>query len=203
MKIWGYLGPMFRLAVVLALLLAPVAVAQEAPDERAAAKAMADATVRFTEAADAKEGQADRIYARGCRRAASGLSKRRRLEVAFLVQRENLRAIAELLGDDLARLRTDLANAQTRDPVLLSGRAAWRQLARGFESLPPARDPCAQVRAWRRAGMPIGEARRALGEITQVLSLAGKEYNRKIEAAADRLEELGVPEERAETFSED
>ena len=191
---------MFRLAALLALLLAPAAVAQQPPDERVAAAAMADATVRFSDAADALE---DGESGDTCTRALRGLPRGKADEASFILAREYLRELAERLAGDLARLRTDLANAQTRDPVLLSGRAAWRQLARAFEALPPARDPCAVVRKWRRAGAPHAEALRARREVIRVISAGGKEFSRKTEAAADRLEELGVPEERAETFSGD
>lgn len=194
---------MTRLAVLLALLLAPAAVAQEAPDERAAAQAMADAGTRFDTAVEAKEDDADALE-RGarCRAAVRRVPKQRRDEVVYFRTRNTFRAIAALIRDDLGRLRTDLADVQTRDPALLSGRAAYRQGARLFMALPEPGSLCAELRAWVRAGTPRSASRKALDEVVPVLQAFGREYDRKLEAAADRMIELGVPAEQAEGFAD-
>ena len=86
----------------------------------------------------------------------------------FLTRHVN-RVIGEVLDPELTRLRTELANAQTRDPALLSGRAAWRQRpCRPVTALPPAGDACAELRAWVRDGAPRSEAREATAEVLAV-----------------------------------
>ena len=110
--------------------------------------------------------------------------------------------IGGILREDLGRLRTDLANVQTGDPALLSGRAAWRQIARAFMALPAGGDSCAEIRAWLRDGAPRSEGREARAEVEAIERLA-RRFERKVDAAADRMIELGVPEQQADTFRDD
>jgi hypothetical protein len=194
------------LAALLALALSPAASAQgpPPPDERAAAQAFADAAGRFAQAVKDLEDEGDDVFRpgyRACRPLARRVPKNRRADADALLTRHQFREVAALLETPLKQLRTDLANAQTRDPALLSGRAAWRQLGRLFAALPPATDACAELRAWLRAGAPHSEGREAIDELRPVVAASGREYDRKLRAATRRMIELGVPKEQAETFS--
>ena len=130
---------MFRLALVLLLVLAPAAAAQEAPDERAAAAALAAATARFSDSVSAKDPELEAQAAFRCESVERRIPRNRRRAALAILLRNTNRVIGGILREDLGRLRTDLANVQTGDPALLSGRAAWRQIARAFMALPAAR----------------------------------------------------------------
>ena len=192
---------MKRLAVLLALLLAPVAAAQEPQlDEPAAALAMAEAAKRLSTAIDDLPDRPSPV--RGCAREWRGVSERRFDGALALLERHTVRSLAGALRADLARLRTELANARTRDPALLSGRAAYRRFARHWMAMPRAGDFCAEVRAWQRAGMPKAPVRQAKAETRRFWQVGGREFERKSRAAARRMIELGVPQELAEEFGE-
>ena len=112
--------------------------------------------------------------------------------------------IGGLLREDLGRLRTELANVQTRDPALLSGRAAWRQLARAFMALPAGRRLLRRDRAWLRAGAPRSEGREARAEVEAVdRAPRPRASSARSTPRADRMIELGVPAEQADTFRDD
>ena len=100
------------------------------------------------------------------------------------------------------RLRSELAQAQTADPALISGRAALRRLGRELAALPAGEaDPCAAYRAYAKAGYPRGPARaaRALSDRLDTILTRGME--RRIRAAGARMEALGISRADAEAFS--
>ncbi|MEA2312536.1 MAG: hypothetical protein QOE28_2504 [Solirubrobacteraceae bacterium] len=192
-------------AAALALLLAAAASAQ-APDEGAAARAFAAAAGRVVPAitrADVRTTREVNAAAtrRACRPALGGRHSR---AAATLLEVYDLRRLAERLRAPMLRFRGELADAQTRDPALLSGRAAWRQLGRALAALPAAGpDPCASVAAWRRGGFPPAVPRAAQRELDAFGRIAGAAFDRKTEAARARLIELGVPQADAQAFSGD
>jgi hypothetical protein len=196
-----------RLALAFLLLLvgfAPAASAQAPPpDERVAAQAMADATVRFSKAVEDADDEAEEALGPRCAKIRREVPRERRRDYVYILTRHSYRAVAAVVREDLGRLRTDLANAQTRDPALLSGRAAWRQLSRALMALPPAGNLCTELRAWVRDGAPRSEGREALAEAVRVLSVSGREFDRKVNAASRRMIELGVPQSEAESFNSD
>ncbi len=193
---------MIRLALVLLLVLAPAAAAQEAPDERAAARRWpTPPRASPTPCRPRTPSWRSRPPFR-CESVEQRIPRNRRRAAIAILTRNTNRVIGEILREDLGRLRTDLANVQTRDPALLSGRAAWRQIARAFMALPATGDSCAELRAWLRAGAPRSEGREARAEV-EVIERLARRFERKVEAAADRMIELGVPEEQADTFRDD
>jgi hypothetical protein len=185
----------------LALAVPTAASAQEPPpDERAAARAFADAGVRFAKAVENVGDDDDALPYRECRPLFRKAARHKPDEFEAITLRTAFRHTADLVREPLRQLRADLANAQTRDPVLLSGRAAWRQAGRALAALGPAGDPCAELRAWMRAGAPSAEGHKALRELDPVVAAFGREYERKLRATSRRLVELGIPKQQAKAF---
>ena len=193
------------LAAFVVLVFAAPATAQ-APDERTAAQALADAVKRVN-AADEQIGEDrdpdDGLDAPRCRRELLAFRRGARTISAPSRSGDELRKSGDALESALARLRTDLANAQTRDPLLISGRAAWRRAAKAYTALPPRGDVCADLAAWRRAGYPLSTVRAARAECRTVFAASGRGFERKIAAAADRMRELGISEKDAKVFEGD
>jgi hypothetical protein len=193
------------LPVIVVLAFAAPAAAQ-APDERAAAQALADAVERLN-AADEQIGEDhdpdDGLEAPRCRREIFRIPARRQNALGAFAARDEFRQAADALRPALARFRTDLANAQTLDPLLISGRAAWRRAAKAYMALPPRGDVCADLAAWRRAGYPLSTVRAARAEYRTVFGAIGRGFARKIAAAADRMRELGISEQDAKAFEGD
>jgi hypothetical protein len=196
-------GTLLGAFVVLALA-APAAA--QAPDERAAAQALADAVKRVN-AADSAVGEDhdpdDGLDAPRCRRELFRIPPRRQDDLRAFALRDEFRKGADALRSAVAAFRTDLANAQTRDPVLISGRAAWRRAAKSYAALPPRGDVCDDLAAWRRAGYPLRTVRAARAEYRTVIAATGRGFQRKIAAAADRMRELGISEQDAKVFEGD
>ena len=194
------------LAVLFALLLAGPAAAQPPPDERAAAQAFADAAKRLI-AADREIGEDhdpdDGLDAPHCRREIFRIPPRRQDALRAFAIRDELRKSGAALGPALAAFRTEIASAQTRDPALIGGRAAWRRLAKAYIALPPRGDVCADLAAWRREGYPLRTVRAATAEYRSIFAASGRGFQRKSAAAADRMRELGVSEEDAKVFEGD
>ncbi len=199
---------MTLLATILAALVAaPVAAAQEPPgDERAAAQALADAVERL-DAADREIGEDqdpdDGLDAPRCRGEIFRIPPRRQDALRAFALRDEFRQSGDALEPALAAFRTEIANAQTRDPALIRGRASWRRLAKAYMALPPRGDVCADLAAWRRDGYPLRTVRAAAAEYRSIFAAFGRGFGRKVTAAADRMRELGVSEEDAKRFEGD
>ncbi len=194
--------------VAAALLALPAVAAARAPapDERAAAQGLADAAKRLL-AADREIGEdhdpVDGLDAPHCRRELYRIPPRRQYAFRAFALRDEFRKSGEALGPALAAFRTEIANAQTRDPALISGRAAWRRLAKAYMALPPRGDVCAHLAAWRREGYPLRTVRAATAEYRSIFAASGRGFQRKAAAAADRMRELGISEDDAKVFEGD
>ena len=200
---------LIRALVAPLVALAPpaAAVAQTPPpDERAAAQALADAVERV-DAADRAIGEDqdpdDGLDAPQCRGELFRIPPRRQDDLRAFALRDEFRQSGDALEPALAAFRTEIANAQTRDPALISGRAAWRRLAKAYMALPPRGDVCADLAAWRRDGYPLRTLRAAAAEYRSVFAAFGRGFQRKVAAAADRMRELGISEEDARRFEAD
>ena len=196
------------LATIIAVLVAAPAAAAQAPagDERAAAQALADAVERLN-AADREIGEDnvpdDGLDAPQCRRELFRIPPRRQDALRAFALRDEFRQSGDALEPALAAFRTELANAQTSDPALIRGRAAWRRLAKAYMALPPRGDVCADLAAWRRDGYPLRTVRAAAAEYRSIFVAFGRGFQRKVAAAADRMRELGVSDEDAKRFEGD
>ena len=192
------------LAVLFALMLAEPAAAQAPPpDERAAAQAMADAVQRLINEAEAvpeDRNPDDGLDAPRCARELYRIPPRRQDAVRAFALRDELREAGDAIEPALTSFRTEIGSVQTRDPALISGRAAWRRLAKAYTALRPRGDVCADLAAWRREGYPLRTVRAATTEYRAVFAASGRGLERKSAAAADRMRELGVSEEDAQAF---
>ena len=112
--------------------------------------------------------------------------------------------IRDLIGQlkpHVFRLRSELAQAQTADPALISGRAALRRLGKTIAAIPPGEaDPCAAYEAYADAGYPRGPAREARALQLSLDHLLTRGMERRIIAAGDRIEALGVARADAQAF---
>ena len=188
--------------VVAALTAAPFAAAQgPAPDEHAAAQALADAVAHMDAAwpDNSPTGQ-QLLDTPRCRREVRRLGPRRLTAANDLVLRQVLRQESKRLEPVLGPFRSELAAPATRDPALLSGRAAWRRFAKAYMALPRPVDLCAELGAWRRGGYDPAVARRARTDYRRIRAVSGAGFQRKIAAAADRMRALGITEADARRF---
>lgn len=104
----------------------------------------------------------------------------------------------------LDTLRTDLGEIVTTDRALRSGRAAWRFIIRTYDTLPDLGDVCGLMAAWQRTG--FDPKRAPATHLKQLERLAGhrvRPIQRKLDAAARRMEQLGVPRRDAHRFTGD
>jgi hypothetical protein len=131
------------------------------------------------------------------------LSPRRLTAANDLVLRQVLRQESKRLESVLVPVLRELAAAATRDPALLSGRAAWRRFAKAYMALPRPVDLCAELAAWRRGGYDPAVPRAARVDYRRIRAASGAGFGRKIAAAADRMRELGVAEADAQRFEAD
>ena len=187
--------------IVAALLSAPTTAAAQTPppDERAAAEAMAGAADRLLAAANDLDDDPGRLA--DCRALDREPPQRRRSAATAFLDALVLRDLLGKLAPAIQRARGEIADARTADPALLSGRAALRQILRTIAAVPPPEaDPCAAYRDFARAGYPRGPARRARAIQRAVESSGTRGRARKIEAAADRMVELGLTVEATNAF---
>ena len=187
-------------AIAVALGFAVPAAAQAPPpDERATARAYADAAKRFG-AATAELGEPGTGWLDPCRRALDRIPERHQDEALTIVLDHSFRLAFAELREPLRRFRGELALVPTADRVLISGRAAVRRMGRRLDAVPAPGRFCAGLRAWRRAGYPRSAARKAEATMKELMSAFSPGILRKLEATALRLRELGVPRRDAEAF---
>lgn len=186
--------------LLLALALPATASAQTPPpDERAAAQAFADAAKRLIAAASVIDE--DPSWLESCRALQRDPPARREDDGRAYVDGLVLRDLLDDLKPHVLRLRSELAQAQTAEPALISGRAALRRLGKELAALPAEEpDACAAYRAYAKAGYPRGPARdaRALSDRLDHILTPGME--RRIRAAAERMRALGVSPADAQAF---
>ena len=191
--------------VIAALLALPAAAAAQAPppDERAAAQAFADAAKRLIAAAEAIEldNDGDPAWLEDCRALRRDPPDRREDAARVYVDGLVIRDLIGQLKPHVFRLRSELAQAQTADPALISGRAALRRLGKLIAAIPPGEaDPCAAYKAYADAGYPRGPAREARALQRSLDTVLTRGMERRIVAAAVRIEALGVSRADAQAF---
>lgn len=187
--------------VGLALLPASAAAQTPPPDERAAARALADAATRLVDAVDRTEE--DLGWTDDCEALERFPPARRESDATAYAEGLMQRDFLDRIRPAVKQLRSDIANAQTADPVLISGRASVRRIARAVDALPAGEaDPCAAYEAYVEAGYPRGPAREARALERRLTEIVTRGIKRKIGAAADRMVELGVPRADTAAFRE-
>jgi hypothetical protein len=198
------------LLIPAALLVAVAAPAQAPPDERAAARAFADAGLRFHAALAPLEPRYQEISRtpppRCVRRFARRFREPRAVRILLLPLASYYGEIGRLFAPALTTFSMNLHGIQTDDPALRAGRTAWRRMRQVFAELaaiPPV-DICAEARRYIRGGFERTPA------ITHGLRLRAlmrrdpvDDFNRRVARAGHRLRELGIPPEEAEAFERD
>jgi hypothetical protein len=192
---------MRRTAVVTALLAALLAAAPAEASrrgDRADARALARATkdVRAAVASHFPEAEqaASRLQSEPCKSALDAVPEGDASIAALeLVFGYGYAAGLAPAGDDLRRFEEALYSVRLRDPVLKSGRAAWRrELRAAYRMQPPPEDICARLDAWRQGGYAPEQAP-VLGDPgVEALFAQGKGVERKMSRAGRRLRKLGV-----------
>ncbi len=202
------------LLVLAALLGAPAGAHAQAPvpDERAAAREFSYAAYRLRVAIKAKLPEVEAVAAitrrPGCQAALGGATpaqQQRHLDDLVGVLVDLLAgAMFAPVAQELQTFQAQLDGIATADPVLRSGRAAWRASVGLYVRVRPLpADLCAQLTRWRRAGYAAA-ARPQLQppEVRRILEGSGT-VDAKLQLAAARMVTFGVTEGQARRFAGD
>lgn len=203
-----------RIALALLLVLIVAAPAQGAVRTQSA-QAFADAALRAHVAMRAESETIDRrmraLRPRLCISVLRDVVRRGRL-----VERRSERVFGQMMVGFMRplvdvivpvgrHLVADLDAVPTRDPALIAGRDAWRELIALFEAYPVVTRPCHALDAWRDSGFAP-----ALAPPDQTSALARLDaldetetFSRRVGRAQRRLRMLGVTRGAAARFSED
>jgi hypothetical protein len=200
-------------AVAMLFLLAAAPAASAAPGDRAAAEQIRQATIDLRVAA---LGQRAGIRAAlrqladnpACANAIEGATEE---QAGLLAVDYLLPAVIEIelvpLQPGLHAFAAKLDTLAIPDKTLRSGRAAWRVYADFFGRMPAApADLCGPVDAWAKAGYPEDAHPTINDPVLAQLLENEKRFDRldaKIEAAGDRVRELGVSRKVAGWWSGD
>jgi hypothetical protein len=196
-----------RIAIALLILAAaPATAAGNTPlDDRAAARAFADAASRVQpEIASASKqlkalGTPVKCRVRAPRRHRAAVNElRTSLHVAHTIA-----GFTRTVVPVIERASNELHGIETADPALRGGRTAWRRLRRtyaGFAEL-PAGNACAQLRRYVRNGYRHTPAtRRATRAFDAMMAWDTTDIDRRMKRALERLIELGIPAAEADAF---
>jgi hypothetical protein len=199
------------LLIPAALLVAAAAApAQAPPDERAAARAFADAALRFHAALAPLEPRHQEISRtrppRCLLRLARRLPERRRVPALQLLATNYYGEIGRLFAPALTTFSMDLHGVETDDPALRAGRTGWRrmrQVVAELAAVPPV-DICAEARRYIDGGFERTPAIRRAQRLWALMERDPLEdFDQRVERAERRLRELGIPREEAEAFERD
>jgi hypothetical protein len=199
---------MLRHLVAVAVIVGTVVAVTDAEAADPTAQRFVDAVALGSIAVDAKRAEIrtslEAFEAERCRKALDirrmpqdAVDDAMTLAIGGLTQYAFAPVVPELRG-----LVAAMDAVPTTDPVLRSGRAAWRVSVAGIAGLDLDR-PCRQLEAWGRAGWkrdaPAAvEARRFARRFDRLTSSA---LERKFDAAERRLRKLGVSAAEAELWT--
>jgi hypothetical protein len=181
-----------------------------APDERAAAREFSFAAYRLRLALLGQEAQLedrmqaglDAIGSSRCEAtlvALVALPLQRREEAFPIAAAVAIAPAFATMRPAFERFRDELERVPTADPVLRSGRAAWRSSVANIATFPPDLDICGTLERWRRAGFSRAAAPLGLGG--ERLGPYAASAAKKLVAAARRMRELGVSAGASRRFS--
>jgi hypothetical protein len=196
------------LLVAAVALLTVVPAAQAAPPS--SAQRFADAALRARESAKKLGPALDRAHAAQdtarCRRVLESLedvptrSQERFLVVLVIAE---LQPYIQTVLPTLDRLVTDLTAIPTNDPILRSGRAAWRDGTAQLRGYPTLERPCEQFDRWVDSGFePAAAPRVRVKDFMALLADQTDEerVDAKLKRGARRLRQLGISPGAAERF---
>jgi hypothetical protein len=195
------------LTVLLVLAAVPATAAAQAPvDDQTAARAFADVALRtlpqVAEASQALEALGHDV------RCSVDVPRRRRDAVNEVKGSfhfaQTIAGFTRAVAPALTQASNDLHAVQTTDPILQSGRTAWRRLRRtyaGFAELPAA-GVCSQLRAYVRNGYRHTPAtRRTMRAFHAMMAWDTADMDRRMEETVRRMVVLGIPAAEAEAFA--
>jgi hypothetical protein len=200
------------LILVVVVLAAPASAAAQAPDERAAAREFAYAAYRLRVAIKARMPQIEQAAAitraPACRTALRGptvAQQRRYLDDLVGVLFDLLAgAMLSPAVEPLQRFQAELDAIATEDPLLRSGRAAWRASVALYAQVRPLpADLCARLRAWRRAGYATNARPDLQPQAVRKILEGSGTVDAKLHLAAARMVALGVTAGQARRFAGD
>ena len=197
-------GSIFLSVVVTAALL-PAATAPAATS----AQRFADAVERGKSALRAKEPEfraaVEALDFKRCERVIEGKPppKREVERYAIFLVASLFKPMFEPAQPVLRQIVADLEAIPTRDPILKSGRAAWRAIVQSFDRYPSIEDPCGQLEKWANAGWRASARPDFDFDGFERLTdgIGTKTAERKLARAARRLRQLGVSRGDAERFT--
>jgi hypothetical protein len=201
-----------RLATVvvpaLLVIAAPAtAAAQAPPDERAAARAFADAALRLATTVEALEPRYGPMIDADPPRCLKRLARRgpqpRSDDLAMLHFGEVFRRVGVLLEPALTQFSMALHAVQTSDPALRGGRTAWRRARRIYATLAaaPAIDVCAEAQRYADGGFEPTPAVRRARKLARLLVVDElRDFDDRVERTIVRLRRLGIPRNEASAF---
>lgn len=103
-------------------------------------------------------------------------------------------------------LIADLDAIPTRDPVLRAGREAWREEVAAIRALPTVQRPCERLRAWHATGYAAASTPAVPFDAYDAFFTPNAQVRRnlrRLEAAAHRLQQLGIRRGAARRFTGD
>jgi hypothetical protein len=195
--------------VAFLLLAAPVGAQTPPPDDRAAARAFADAALRFQAAIEPiLETRFEPERERRCSyRARRRIAEHRWDEVILLHSFEDEhRSLAQAVTPALTQLSIDLHAVATADPALRAGRTGVRRVRRMYADVAavPRYDVCAEIERWVDGDFRPTPVLRRVQQTTSALDRAIEDgdIERRACRMVLRLRELGIPEREAGVFYE-
>ncbi len=176
------------------------------PDERAAARAFVDAALAVAPAMDEASAQLAAIGDPvSC---AFHVPDARRAEIDGLAGKlATAKIIASFtrdVGPAVRSMTRALDAVETRDRALRRGRAAWHDVRADYARFAehPDRSVCRQVRAYVDNGYKhTWGTRRGVRAYRAMTQWDTSSIDRRVKAAVERLEDLGVPADEAAAFA--
>lgn len=183
----------------------PAAAAQAAPPS--SAQRFADAALRMKIAVNAQKAEVSRRLEEldlfRCVRAVENAPERVSDRVFTIIGVAFLQPMLDVATPALHQLVRDLDAIPTRDPILRSGRAAWRASIAGLARWPRVDAPCDALERWRDAKWRASAAPKFSLRALERLIEESEADSQKLRRAARRLRELGVSRGAAERFTGD
>ena len=176
------------------------------PEERAAARAFADAALRAAPAMEKASAQLAPIGDPVSCDVQLSDSRRRQVDrlAGKLATAKLIASFSRAVGPAVRRVTRALDAVETRDRALRRGRAAWHDVRADYAGFAahPDRSVCRQVRAYVENGFEhTWGTRRGVRAYRAMIAWDTTSIDRRVKAAVERLTALGVPADEAAAFA--
>jgi hypothetical protein len=200
------LGRLSILLAVVILVAVPSAATADRRAERAAARAYADAALRAAPAIETASAQLAAIGDATSCDVAVPAARRAELDslAGKLATARIIAGFTRTVAPAMRRATRELKATKTHDRALRRGRAAWHDVRRDYAGFAkhPARSVCRQVRAYVDNDFEHTHGtRRGVRAYRRMVGWDTTDIDRRLEAAVDRLVELGIPADEAAKFA--